>query len=257
MARIESSSNSALDQEIQIRIRPRSVLKGSISVIILLLVFFLGRWSVDTTSLEPAAVVEIEEAEELEVAEEENSSSDSGITGWFAKLFTSSDEDEVTNAAVAETSNTANTTQDGTEAVNTAENTTPEIPAAAEEAIITTYTKVALAINDVDIEWKETWGKITKVDYTIKNKEDGTIKVDHLGMLVEGYDDFEKKIPLPLSSKTIKAGETASSKVMVPQGFSYSEVTAGDLSAVEITFTLYDADNKAITSFKTAYNLKG
>ncbi|MDO8656860.1 MAG: hypothetical protein Q7K45_06490, partial [Nanoarchaeota archaeon] len=175
------------------------------------------------------------------------------LTSFFKGLFTSSDiEDEITNAVVAET-NTVNTTVEETPVANTTteENTT------VEEPIITTYTKVAVAINDVDFDWKETWGKITKVDYTIKNTETGTIKPDHLGMLVEGYDDFEKKIPLPLSSKTIKAGESASSKVQVPMGFSYSPVTAGDLTTVEITFTLYDADNKVMTSFKTAYNLNG
>jgi len=260
MARFETSehSNSSLDKEIHIRIRPRSVLKGSITILVLFLVFFLGRWSVDPSSLESvvesAAVADVEEVEEPEVADEEqNSSSNSGITGWFAKLFSSSDQDdEVTNAAVAEISNATNTTND-----EVANITVSETPVVAEETIITTYTKVALAINDVDIDWKETWGKITKVDYTIRNNEAGTIKADHLGMLVEGYDDFEKKIPIPLSSKTIKAGETGSSKVLVPQGFSYSEVTAGDLTTVEITFTLYDADNKAMTSFKTAYNLKG
>ena len=261
MARFETPehSNSSLDKEIHIRIKPRSVLKGTIFMIVLLLTFFLGRWSVDPavldTSIETAAVAEVEEVEEpapVEAVEEEDSSSFS-LTDFFKGLFSSSDiKDEITNAAIAET-NSTNTTLEETPAVNT----TTEENITTEEPIITTYTKVAVAINDVDFDWKETWGKITKVDYTIKNTEAGTIKPDHLGMLVEGYDDFEKKIPIPLSSKTVKAGESASSKVQVPMGFSYSPITAGDLTTVEITFTLYDADNKVMTSFKTAYNLKG
>lgn len=262
MARFETSdhSNSSLDKEIHIRIRPRSILKGTIFTVVLLLTFFLGRWSVDPSSLESAtvdsaAVAEVEEAVEPAPVETEaaDDSSSFSLTGFIKGLFSSSDiKDEITNAVVAETNSTNTTTEETTIADTTAaENVT------VEEPIITTYTKVAVAINDVDFDWKETWGKITKVDYTIKNTETGTIKADHLGMLVEGYDDFEKKIPLPLSSKTVKAGESASSKVQVPQGFSYSEVTAGDLTAVEITFTLYDADNKIMTSFKTAYNLKG
>lgn len=260
MARFETSGNSALDKEVTIRIRPRSILKATIFTVLLLLTFFLGRWSVDSSSLEnatiaSAVVADVAEAEEPAPVEAEvaDDSSSFSLTGFFKGLFTSSDiEDEITNAVVAET-NTVNTTVEETPVVNTTteENTT------VEEPIITTYTKVAVAINDVDFDWKETWGKITKVDYTIKNTETGTIKPDHLGMLVEGYDDFEKKIPLPLSSKTIKAGESASSKVQVPMGFSYSPVTAGDLTTVEITFTLYDADNKVMTSFKTAYNLNG
>lgn len=262
MARFESTGNSALDKEVTIRIRPRSVLKGGISILVLFLVFFLGRWSVDPSSLgsatvESAAVADVEEVAEPEPVEAEAEDSDSfSLTGFLTGLFGSSgDEEEVTAAAVVETveANTTNATTGET----VAENATAETAAEPEEPIITTYTKVAVAINDVDFDWKETWGKITKVDYTIKNTEAGTIKPDHLGMLVEGYDDFEKKIPLPLSSKTIKAGESGSSKVQVPQGFSYSEVTAGDLTEVVITFTLYDVDNKIMASFKTAYNLKG
>lgn len=262
MARFESSGNSSLDREVTIRIRPRSLLKGGISILILVLVFFLGRWSVDPSSLgsatvESAAVAELEEAavpEPVEVEEEDSSSF--SLTGFLSGLFgSSSEKEDVTAAAVAETA-TQNATNTSTEET-TVENATTESAAEPEEPIIITYTKVAVAINDVDFDWKETWGKITKVDYTIKNTEGGTIKADHLGMLVEGYDDFEKKIPLPLSSKTVKAGQTASSKVQVPQGFSYSEVTAGDLTEVVITFTLYDVDNKIMASFKTAYNLKG
>lgn len=259
MARFESSGNSALDKEVTIRIRPRSVLKGGISILVLFLVFFLGRWSVDPSSLEiatieSAAVAEVEEAAAPEPVEAEEEDSDSfSLTGFLTGLFGSSEDDEEITTAVAAEANTTNTTAEETPAANA----TNETAAEPEEPVITTYTKVAVAINDVDFDWKETWGKITKVDYTIKNTEAGTIKADHLGMLVEGYDDFEKKIPLPLSSKTVKAGQTASSKVQVPQGFSYSEVTAGDLTEVVITFTLYDADNKIMASFKTAYNLKG
>ncbi len=262
MARFESSGNSTLDKEVTIRIRPRTVLKGVISIVVLMLVFFLGRWSVDPSSLgsatvESATVAEVEEVAMPEAAEvEEEDSSSFSLTGFLSGLFGSSGEkEEVTAAAVVETveTNMTNTTIEETSAENA---TTETVAAEPEEPIITTYTKVAVAINDVDFDWKATWGKITKVDYTIKNTETGTIKADHLGMLVEGYDDFEKKIPLPLSSKTVKAGESASSKVQVPQGFSYSEITAGDLTAVVITFTLYDIDNKIMASFKTAYNLK-
>lgn len=261
MARFETLENSKLDKEIHIRIRPRSVLKGTIFIAILLLTFFLGRWSVDpsslgSTTIESAVVAEAAEVEEPASVEAEvaDDSSSFSLTGFLKGLFSSSDiKDEITNAAVAD-SNTTNTTVEEASApdVNTSSKNVT-----VQEPIITTYTKVAVAINAVDKDWKETWGKITKVDYTIKNTETGTIKPDHLGMLVEGYDDFEKKIPIPLSSRSIKAGESVSAKVQVPQGFSYSPVTAGDLTTVEITFTLYDADNKVMTSFKTAYNLKG
>ncbi len=265
MARFETSGNSSLDREIHIRIRPRSVLKGGISLVILILVFFLGRWSVDpadvTTTIGSAAVAEAEEVEvpaPVEAEEEDSDSSSFSLSGFLTGLFGSSDDEEITNAAVAETAeaNVTNNTTEAAVAANNTANITAE-DTAPEESIITTYTKVAVAINDVDFDWKGTWGKITKVDYTIKNTEAGTIKADHLGMLVEGYDDFEKKIPLPLSSKTVKAGESASAKVQVPQGFSYSEVTAGDLAEVVITFTLYDAGDKVMATFKTAYNLKG
>lgn len=256
MVRIDALGNSALDREINIRIRPRSLLKSAVFLLIVGLSFFLGRWTVEPVSLDSAAVVEEAEEVEVELAEPEAEEEEqSFFAGLMETWFGSEGEEETLAPAVVAEPNATGTTNSSAAPVSNATNASSE--SVPEEPIITTYAKVAVAVNDFDVDWKETWGKITKIDYTIRNNEEGTIKPDHLGMLVEGYEDFEKKIPLPLSSKTIKSKEVASSKVQVPQGFSYSEITAGSLDTVEITILLYDSGDKVMASFKSSYDLSG
>ncbi|PIN76926.1 hypothetical protein COV17_00415, partial [Candidatus Woesearchaeota archaeon CG10_big_fil_rev_8_21_14_0_10_36_11] len=126
-----------------------------------------------------------------------------------------------------------------------------------DEPIVTTYNGVSVAIGEVKTEWKETWGRIKGVSYTIKNMEDGTVEPDYFLLLVEGYGDIEKKIPLSSGSKSIKSKTSASSYAIVPGGFSYSSVTTGDLSSVGITLQLYDAAGKLITATNKMVNLEG
>ena len=80
-------------------------------------------------------------------------------------------------------------------------------------------------------------------------------------MLVEGYDTGEsaipKKISLPLSSQTIKAGESYSLVINVPQGFAYNAVTAGDLANVGIVLQLYDSADKLMGTHSNEFDLRG
>ena len=122
---------------------------------------------------------------------------------------------------------------------------------------MTTYSKVSLTITGVDTDWKTTWGKITRVKYTIKNDEAGTIKLDYAIMIVEGYEDFEKKLLLPSAAKSIKSKTTVSSTLTVPNGYSYSELVAGDLTGVDISLTVYDANGKTVAAYKGPFNLQG
>lgn len=247
------TKNSFLDKEIDIdiKINPRNLFKFSALIALLLFAFFLGRFSVGEVSSE----VSLPETP----AEEESSG---GFFSFITGLFVYQEQP----VSASETENTSplaeNTTSPAAAAVpeeNTTEETVTEeeTEKEVEEPIITSYKKVALAVKDVKTDWKTTWGKITHLDYTIKNNEEGTIKPDYFIMVVEGYDDFEKKIPLPPSSQKIKSKTTISSTATVPQGFAYSELTAGDLQLVDITFTLYDASDRLMTTFKKSYDLSG
>jgi len=75
-------------------------------------------------------------------------------------------------------------------------------------------------------------------------------------MSVEGYGDYEKEVPLPPGSQTIPAHKAASSSALVPQGFPYSEVSAGDLTNVRISLSLYDANDTLMASYQKEFNLK-
>lgn len=241
-----------LDKEIDIdiRINPRNALKFSALAALLLFAFFLGRWSVDDIS----STVEIPEA----VAEEEDSS---GFFSFITGLFTYEEKTVPVPEAENASSPTENITSPETGAAPeenlTEETTTEEVEEEVEEPVITSYKKVALAVKTVEIDWKGSWGKITHLDYTLKNNEEGTIKPDYFIMVVEGYDDFEKKVPLPPSSQKIKSKTTISSTATIPQGFAYSELTAGDLTVIDITFSLYDGSDRLMTTFKKSFDLSG
>lgn len=122
-----------------------------------------------------------------------------------------------------------------------------------------TYSNVALAVPSVEKNWIETWGKITSFQYTIQNNEAITIKPDYIVMKVEGYDNeaLQKKIPLPVESKEVAAGQTFSTTIAVPNGFAYSQSTVGNLENVLITFKLFDANGVQMATYTKEYNLQG
>ena len=74
-------------------------------------------------------------------------------------------------------------------------------------------------------------------------------------MIVEGYEDTEKKVPLSERSKSIYAGVTHESDVAIPNGFAYNQVTAGNLQNVQITIQLYDSSDKLIKATSKEVNL--
>lgn len=233
------SKKSKLDKEITFKFNLRKSLKFLVILMILSSVFILGRYSADGTRF-PGT---------------------SGKSGFpfsfnFSKLFSkvgSNNSSEATTQAVA------NTTVEETPAAETTEAVPEDTPVETappeevkEEPVVTDYAGVTLEIGKITREWKGAWGKITKFEYTVKNEASGTIKPDYFVMNVKGYQDLDKTIPLPLSSKTMLSGKTYGSIATVPQGFAYSP-TSVDVAAVEVTVLLYDAEGRLIDSaVKTA-----
>ncbi len=254
-------TSGVLDADIKITISPRKALKGVIVLLLFLGVFALGRWSVDA----PSTSIAEEPAQEVEELEVEGPSTFSRVTGFLSGMipeFSESNESEETETETAPAESNTSTTEENTTSptpetnVNTSSNSSDAAEEEETEPVITSYSKVALALNDVSIDWKTTWGKITKIDYTIKNNEEGTIEPAYFKMLVEGYDDYEKKITLPLSSKSIKAGQSYNANILIPQGFSYAESATGDLASVDITLILFDANDKSMASYRKSVNLQ-
>ena len=262
---------SLMDKEVTIKLNPRKALKFGLCFIVLLGVFFLGRCtageSSSGSSLEAAAPVV------------ESSESSFSFAGFFSGLFEEDGSDTEKPASTQGTNSngsttegtgttTAATTADSDAASGTAADTddsdtdsaTADAAAttsATDEEIVTTYTKVDLAMGSVKFIWKGTWGKVTDVEYTLTNGEAGTIEADHFLLLVEGYDDFEKKIPIPLSKQKIKANTKLTTLAKVPNGFAYNAVSAGELSAVTVTLILVDPTGKTIDQVVKDVSLQG
>lgn len=248
-------NSGLLDKEIGIKFRLGNVIKGAGLILVLLAVFFLGRWSMEG----PASLTD----NQIETKEEAGKFSITGFFSGLAEIFKSEETAGLTNEE-KKSGETAEISSQETKAEEqkqtTGETEEKEETAAetdeGEEKLAESYKKVTFTVKDLKLEWKTTWGKINWIDYSIRNDEDGTIKPDYIIMIVEGYGDFEKKVPLPLSSKSIEAKTIISTSAMVPSGFAYSEKTAGDLKGVLITFSLYDAKDKLIAGeIKKEFNL--
>ncbi len=232
-----------IKEEMTFKIRPLPILKGVFVVLIVIAAFSLGRFTADGSSSVTGSVVAEETAEELGELDDSEE-----LDLQAVKLLPSPEEETAetspTAAAVVQPAASGDTTTES---------------AAAEDVgpIVTTYTKVAFSLSGVTKKWMETWGKITQVEITIKNNEAGAIKPSYMIMNVEGYDDYDKKITLPLSAQTVRAGETLSRTILVPKGgFGYNEKTAGNLGDVIITMTLYDGNDKQMALYSRPMNLK-
>jgi hypothetical protein len=249
-----SDKKSAFDDGVTIKltVSPRKLLKWGIVLLILVAVFFLGWFSAGGSCSATVDTADTVDVAEVELAELEDSESVSKVTGFFKSLFAG---DGTTAAVTVENNTTGSETEEIVE--DSAEEVIVEVVEEDSEPVITSYDKVALSIGDVSIDWKGTWGKIKTFQYTIKNNEAGTIEPSYFLMLVEGYGDFEKKVPLPKSSQSLKSIITASSYATIPSGFAYNELSTGDLTNVVLTIIMYDASGKEMAQVKKTANLDG
>ncbi len=217
------------DREIHFSIKPWKLIKFFLVLVLLSGLFFGGRWSATGTE---------------------------GMFGFSGSAATAAVVTEKVTAPPPVVEKAAEPTKE----VVTAPVAAPvaEVPKTdSTEEIITKYSKVALATSSVKLEWHETWGKIMQLVLTIKNNEAGTIKPSYLIMNVEGYDDFDKRIGLPKTIQTIKAGEKIEGSVNVLNGFAYNQVTTGDLATVKVLVKMYDEKDVVITSYEREFNLNG
>ncbi len=224
-----SPKKPLIKDEVHISFKPKKIFKGIFIILLLAVVFFAGRWSADVSQLDSL------------------------------DFFQS---DSVSGAVVADTGTVEETIEvetAPTEAEEQQETTEEKIeePEEVEEEIITEYNNVEFTFDDVKIDWKETWGKVTYAGFTIKNNEAGTIKPSKVVMTMEKYERTEREIPLPPSAQTVKSTETLSKMLLIPHGFSYSRVTLDSLDDVKVTLTLYDEAGKEIASASKGFNLQG
>ena len=219
-----------MEKEVKLTISPGKILKICFILLILVVVFFAGRWSIDAPVLGELSLFE-----------------DSGETSLDSPEETEELADEETSEnQVEETPPDESNSNEINAAVVT--NTESEEELDTDADIITNYDKIAYSLSDIRKDAKEGWGKITHLDYTIKNNDVGTIKAEYILIEVTGYD-LEKKVMLPESAKTVYPGQTVKKVTAIKNGFAYSEATSGDLTKVQVQTKLYDKNDKLISSY--------
>ena len=239
---LPTEKKKMLDKEMSIKINPRGFLKFCAIMVVLMLVFFAGRFSTGT----------------IEISED-NGSWLTGFGSWLTGSFSGVDS---VDAITKDTETVEKVNADELVIKEEPKVIPTEVPKVKEtsdepEIIITKYAGSQLILNNVKVDWKDTWGKIIQLDYTIINGEDGTIKPSYIGFKVEGYGEFEKKMPLPTSGKTVKKDQRFEAITNVPKGFAYKESTTGDLGSVNVIANLYDANDNVIGTSIGDFSLKG
>ncbi len=217
-------------KSIQIKVNPTKIARASLLVIIVLGIFFLGRLSADSFELTGLAT------------------SDSIET---AGINENSNEDQAANLKTTEVA-----AEETTEAIvkETAE------PDSSGEVVVNAYKNTQIVINGLQTVWKEDWGQITGLDYTIKNNEEGAINPGYFKVMVQGYKDVEKIATLPAELQLVHKGETQVGKIDLDKPFNYNEKNTGNLRQVKVIVVLFNNDPdlpKAMASYQQEFNLQG
>jgi len=250
--------NNALDKKLTISLSAGGALKFLGVLLIISGVFFLGRLSSDISlpfsgGQPSAAATTVQEDTGANVVVQPETQETAEVdAGTIDQQETQAEVDNGAETTVATTESTGETTSEEAETVETA----PVDEEPKEEPLITDYNNVKIDLVNVYKEWHDTWGKIIGIEYKIVNGEAGTVKLDHLVMMVEGYDnDRIKEMLLSGATREIRSGQVAAGDSAVPDGFSYAEATAGDLSSVTITLLLYDGADKLVSSLHKEVDL--
>ena len=237
------SQNKPQGKEFTITIKPWKFVKGILMLVLLLGVFFAGRFSAGESSILPDFSTYF--------------SSDASPSGLVTSDATEAKEQIAEKEEVLEETpvEEISAEENATEEVQLAEDKKEVLPLEETEDkpetfIEEEYSQVTLSIDGVYKEWKGTWGKMKGVKYTITNNEVGTIKPHHFSMVVEGYEDGEKQFDVGIASQRIKSEKSVSDEAAVTGGFAYSPVTIpeGDLKKVRISLLLFDINGENIAS---------
>ena len=230
-----SEKSPAKQVNISFNVDSKKMLKGLLLVSLLVLTFFAGRF----TSLgfgNEESVSGLATAEQEVVAEE--------------------------SPAVAENLVAEEETAVSEEVTVVEENkTVEEVVEEKEEELITSYSKVALSLDEIESQLKSAadekprWGTITKVKYTIKNNENGKIMPKYLVIMAPANKDYEKDVRVSEEMEELSSTEKASEWGVLESPFSFNEKTVGNLEKVKLIVQLFDYDDKVMASFSGTFDL--
>lgn len=239
------------EREYQISLNPMKIVKVIAIILLLVGVFYLGR--VTAVGVEGDGI----------------SGFATGVSALFADDEAPAEEEVEVEAEVEEiveevTEEEAPPAEEEQEEVveEEAESDEPVVEEEKElppEVIITNYNNVAVSLDDVQIDWKGTWGKITEVVFSIKNNERGTIQPDYIKVHIQGYDEKgARKADIHPLAKSIRSGQKLTQiRTRLSSPYSYSETVVGDLMGVPVVIFLYDAGDNLIMSATSSMNLQG
>ncbi|MEK6899703.1 MAG: hypothetical protein AABX05_01130 [Nanoarchaeota archaeon] len=244
----QTKRQSRLDSKITISLSLRRFLKGSLLVFLFMTFFYMGRLTGGDS---------VSESSSFQLPD---------FSSWFKS---ESPSGLVTANATADTEETpVETAQPEVVTVEEPIEAPADEPVAAaanetgsteNQIEVVSYSKVSMTIDKVYFDWKETWGKIKGVKYTIKNNEIGYVKPDNFVMMVEGYEDMQKEFEAAYTSQKVGAGQTLTDESAVSGGFAYSpkQIPSGDVSKVRVTLFLRNANNIVIATSEKIVDLSG
>ena len=215
---------------------PMKILKFSFLFVLLVASFFLGKYTTGTL-----------------FGDEESVSGLAIVEPGVVEVNTNTE----TNSAAAE-----ETIVEEEAPVNeTVEETVEVVEEVKEEELITTYSKVALSLDEIESELKSAadekprWGVINKIKYTIKNSENGKIMPKYLVIMTPANRDYEKDVKVSEEAEELFSTEIVSEWGELERPFSFNEKTVGNLEKVKLILTLYDYNDKIMTTFSGTFDL--
>ena len=125
------------------------------------------------------------------------------------------------------------------------------------QPVITMYTKnVVFTLDKVTSTSMGNWGKVTRLDVTIRNNEVGIVEPYKMVMTMEGYDDRTKAILLPEHLGSIRSGKYIAPSIEIDGAFSYNNESVEDKSKVLITLYLMDKAGKTMAQVQKDVKLE-
>lgn len=225
---IKPQRESLMDKEVSLKINPKRLMRIGVVIVVLLGVFFLGRFSANNFELTGLATSEVQ-AIEPEVP---------AVPTPEVETVTEEPEEEI---SASEPTN---------------EQELPAVEEAEELIYSGPYKKVSIDVRGIDFEWKETWGKMLGFTYSIKNDEEGTILPGYFTVILEGYKDQDRRATLPEINHKVKSGQIQAGTITLDKAFNYNEATAGNPENIKVSVILFDTNLKPIASHHQEFNLK-
>ena len=232
-----SERPSGKQVNISFNVDSKKALKGLLLVALLVLAFFVGRFTYvgvgnedSVSGLATAEQEVVEETPEVAVSED-----------------LAAEEETVVSEEVA-------VVEEDTEVVE-------EVVEEKEEELITSYSKVALSLDEIESQLrsaadeKPRYGVITKVKFTVKNNENGKIMPKYLVISTPANKDYRKDFKVSEEMEELSSTEIASEWGTLEVPFSFHEKTVGNLEKVKLILQLFDYNDKLMTSFSGTFDL--